>query len=79
MPLAGFEPAIPASDRPQTLTLDRSATGIGQWFNPQTVQPAASRYTDWAIPAHHRERIAVEIYVTLNILTQELYLLYEIL
>ena len=24
-----FEPAIPASDRPQTLALDRSATGIG--------------------------------------------------
>ena len=29
MPAAGFEPAIPAGDRPQTLTLDRSATGIG--------------------------------------------------
>ena len=28
MPPAGFEPAIPASDRPQTLALDRSATGI---------------------------------------------------
>ena len=26
---AGFEPAIPASDRPQTLALNRSATGIG--------------------------------------------------
>ena len=29
MPPAGFEPAIPGSDRPQTLALDRSATGIG--------------------------------------------------
>ena len=29
MPPAGFEPAIPTSDRPQTLTLDSSATGIG--------------------------------------------------
>ena len=28
MPMAGFEPAIPASDRSQTLVLDRSATGI---------------------------------------------------
>ena len=28
MPPAGFEPATPASDRPQTLALDRSATGI---------------------------------------------------
>jgi hypothetical protein len=27
-PLAGFEPAIPASDRPQTHALDRAATGI---------------------------------------------------
>ena len=29
MLLAGFEPAIPATDRPQTLALDRSVTGIG--------------------------------------------------
>jgi hypothetical protein len=29
MPPAEFEPAIPAGDRPQTLALDRSATGIG--------------------------------------------------
>jgi hypothetical protein len=26
---AGFEPAFPAGDRPQTLVLDRSAAGIG--------------------------------------------------
>jgi hypothetical protein len=30
MPVAGFEPAIPASKRPQTHALDRAATGIGQ-------------------------------------------------
>ena len=30
MPPAGFEPAIPASDRPQTLALDLSDTGIGR-------------------------------------------------
>ena len=29
MPPAGFEPAIPVGDRPQTRALDRSATGIG--------------------------------------------------
>ena len=29
MPPAGFEPAVSASERPQTLALDRSATGIG--------------------------------------------------
>ena len=28
MPPAGFEPAIPVGDRPQTHALDRSATGI---------------------------------------------------
>ena len=28
MPSAGFEPAIPTSERPQTQTLDRAATGI---------------------------------------------------
>jgi hypothetical protein len=28
MPLAGFETAIPASERPQTHALDRLATGI---------------------------------------------------
>jgi hypothetical protein len=29
MPLAGFEPTVPASELPQTHTLDREATGIG--------------------------------------------------
>ena len=41
---AGFEPATPASDRPQTFALDRSATGIG--IDPKTIEPVASRYTD---------------------------------
>jgi hypothetical protein len=27
---AGFEPAIPAGERPQTYSLDRGATGIGK-------------------------------------------------
>jgi hypothetical protein len=31
MPPAGLEPAIPAGDGPQTLALDRSATGIGNY------------------------------------------------
>jgi hypothetical protein len=30
MPLAGFKPAIPASELPQTHALDHVATGIGQ-------------------------------------------------
>jgi hypothetical protein len=32
MPPAGFEPPIPAGNRPQTLALDRSATGIGFFY-----------------------------------------------
>ena len=34
-PPAGFETAIPASERSQTHALDHSATGIGdEWFSP---------------------------------------------
>ena len=50
MPPAGLEPAIPASDQPQTLALNCSTTGISR-FDPRTVQPVASRYTNYAIPA----------------------------
>ena len=32
MPPAGFEPTIPASERPQTQVLDRAATGIGRYM-----------------------------------------------
>jgi hypothetical protein len=31
MPPAGFELAVPASERPQTHALDGAATGIGIW------------------------------------------------
>jgi hypothetical protein len=30
MPLVGYEPTIPASERPQIYALDRVVTGIGQ-------------------------------------------------
>jgi hypothetical protein len=33
MPPAGFEPTIPASERPQTHVLDRAATGIGMFVD----------------------------------------------
>jgi hypothetical protein len=29
MPAVGFEPTVPASERPQTHALERAATGIG--------------------------------------------------
>ena len=31
-------------------------------FDPRTVQPVASRYTDWAIPAHHRPILKRNVY-----------------
>ena len=42
MPPVEFEPATPTSDRLEILALDRSAIG----FDPRTVQPVASRYSD---------------------------------
>ena len=39
MPLSGFEPATPASDRPQTLAYHRSATGIGRDSFPGPFSP----------------------------------------
>jgi hypothetical protein len=32
MPLTGFEPAVPASERPQTYALDRAGTGIAEFI-----------------------------------------------
>ena len=32
MPSAGFEPVIPASERPQTQALDRAIIGLGRLF-----------------------------------------------
>jgi hypothetical protein len=33
MPVLGFEPTIPASAQPQTYTLDRAATEIGEKYS----------------------------------------------
>ena len=41
IPLAGFEPPTSASDRPQTLVLDRSAIGIRNGIQSKTVQLVA--------------------------------------
>jgi hypothetical protein len=48
MPPAGFEPATPASDWPQTL-----AFGIGS-FDLRTVQLVANRCIDYDIPTHEK-------------------------
>jgi hypothetical protein len=38
MPREGFEPAIPATKRPQTYALDRAATGIGETKPPKWIK-----------------------------------------
>ena len=48
MPLAGFKPAIPASDRPQNLALDLSATVIGLSYpGPPTARMPSFDVTKW--------------------------------
>ena len=39
MPPAGFEPAIPARERPQTRALDRADTGIGCFSTYDVISP----------------------------------------
>ena len=38
---------------PQNRCLRVRKISLPQEFDPQTAQPVASRYTDWAIPAHN--------------------------
>ena len=63
-PLGGLEPATPASDRPHTLALDRSATRIGR-FDPRTIaipsslsRPTANRHSDgkWVRRTSHLDK-----------------------
>jgi hypothetical protein len=46
MPPAGFETAIPAGDRPQTLAWDRWAIGIGWNSSFETKLTALETYWD---------------------------------
>ena len=48
MPPAGFEPAIPVNDRPQTLALDRWAFGNG----PNIIRVIKSRPMGFAVSAY---------------------------
>ena len=49
MSSAGFEPAIPASERPLTRALDRAATRIGLSY------PCSPYGYEWLIPKSQRE------------------------
>ena len=51
MLVPGYEPAIPASDRPQALALDRSAIGIDRIRSPDRPTRSESLYR---LSLHHR-------------------------
>jgi hypothetical protein len=58
MPAAGFEPAIPATKRPQTYALDLAATGIGSFdlYHPKRSGGISTRYnTVRGKYIHHKE------------------------
>ena len=64
---AGFEPATPASNRPQTLASNGSATGIG--IRSPAIQPAASRYFEYAMPSPVNSTVVClteQLYVYMN-------------
>ena len=43
-------------------------------FDPRTVQPVASRYADWAIPAHPLNRkLGITIYLQIKLVTCDLW------
>jgi hypothetical protein len=49
--MAGFEPAIPANERPQAYALDRSGTGIGirifeDYMNIKIIEKSNSHLTE---------------------------------
>jgi hypothetical protein len=46
MPRSGFEPATPATKRPQTYALDRAATEVGLQYIKKK-KKKQSRYTPW--------------------------------
>jgi hypothetical protein len=50
MPPAGFEPAIPASEKQQTDALGRAATGIGPGYKPNYKKESKKN------TKHHMER-----------------------
>jgi hypothetical protein len=53
MPPAGFEPAIPASERPQNHAVDRVATAIGTPHN--LVKVIQNTVISFRVPLHSEE------------------------
>ena len=60
MPPAGFEPAIPAGERPQTYALDRTATGIGRIRSPDRPGRSESLYQlSYPSPQNENETVCM--------------------
>ena len=49
MPPVGFEPTISANERPQTYTLDRAATGTGNFYRLQILKIFATIICIWML------------------------------
>ena len=65
MPPARFEPTIPASERPQTHTLERAATGIGPLHcPPKNIHLDPVRYIHVTLSLVMRSRYQLRKYTT---------------
>ena len=61
MPPARFEPTIPASERPQTHTLERAATGIGLLYSvPKNIRLDPVRYTQHLRAVCYEKSLSVQ-------------------
>jgi hypothetical protein len=70
MPPVGFEPKIPASERPQTHALDRAATGIGDF--KMTIRKCAVNITIIFIILYYYYVIIIIIIVLYSIANSQL-------
>jgi len=77
MPPAGFEPSVPANERPQTHAWDRAATGIGfmcillvylkRYLQECTVRKTSKRCHSWVAAFFH----FIETFVSVSVPTKE--------
>jgi len=53
----GFKPTISAGERPKTYTLDRAATGIGNYYSTDITTQRGKMAPGWAVQkAHSKNR-----------------------
>jgi hypothetical protein len=70
MPLAGFEPAIPANQRPQTQALDRAAIGIGKSTNKHHLAWKVSEKLAASLPSHLQITNSNAIWIPCRVLSE---------